>query len=111
MFHGSIYLNFASAATEFCEAVQFGTDVLIPHHKYQINSWFKPSLIPWFPASCTTAIVHRNQFFCFYQQGKSSESKVKFKLGSNCYKRVLEAAKLSYANKTKQSITPQRPGS
>ena len=45
MFHGSIYLNFASAASEFCEAVQFGTDVLIAHHKYQVNSWFKPSQV------------------------------------------------------------------
>ena len=38
------------------------------------------------------------------QQNKSSESKVKFRQASNCCKKVLEAAKLTYA-KTKESIT------
>ena len=42
-----------------------------------------------------------------YQQNKSSESKVKFRQASNRCKRVLEAAKLAYANKTKESITSQ----
>ena len=46
-----------------------------------------------------------------YQQNKSSESKVKFRQSSNCCKRVLEAAKLAYANKTKESITSQKLGS
>ena len=46
-----------------------------------------------------------------YQQNKSSESKVKFKQASNRCKRVLEAAKLAYANKTKESITSQKLGS
>ena len=45
-----------------------------------------------------------------YQQNKSSESKVKFRQSSNCCKRVLEAAKLAYANKTKESITSQKLG-
>ena len=40
-----------------------------------------------------------------YQQNKSSESKVKFTQASNCCKRVLEAVKLAYATKTKESIT------
>ena len=51
--------------------------------------------------------VHRNCFFCLYQQNKSSESKVKFRQASNCCKRILEAAKLAYAAKTKESITSQ----
>ena len=46
-----------------------------------------------------------------YQQNKSSESKGKFRQASNCCKRVLEAAKLAYANKTKESITSQKPRS
>ena len=46
-----------------------------------------------------------------YQQNKSSESKVKFRQVSNRCKRVLEAAKLAYANKTKESITFQKLGS
>ena len=62
-------------------------------------------------AACAAAIVHRNHFFCLYQKDKSSESKVKFRQASNHYKRVLEAAKLAYANKTKDSITSQKLGS
>ena len=46
-----------------------------------------------------------------YQKDKSSDSKVKFRQASNCCKRVLEAAKLAYANKTKESITSQKLGS
>ena len=39
------------------------------------------------------------------------DSKVKFRQASNRCKRVLEAAKLAYANKTKESITSQKLGS
>ena len=46
-----------------------------------------------------------------YQQNKSSESKVKFRQASNRWKGVLEAAKLAYATKTKESITSQKLGS
>ena len=46
-----------------------------------------------------------------YQKEKSSDSKVKFRLVSNGCKRVLEAAKLVYANKTNESITSQKLGS
>ena len=46
-----------------------------------------------------------------YQKEKSSDSKVKFRQASNHCKRVLEAAKLAYANKTKESITSQKLGS
>ena len=46
-----------------------------------------------------------------YQKDKSSDSKAKFRQASNCCKRVLEAAKLAYANKTKESITSQKLGS
>ena len=45
-----------------------------------------------------------------YQKDKSSDSKVKFRQASNRCKRVLEAAKLAYANKTKESITSQKLG-
>ena len=66
------------------------------------------SLIPWFSAACTAAIVHGNLFFRLYQKVKSSESKVKFRQASNCCKRVLEAAKLAYANKAKEPILSQK---
>ena len=46
----------------------------------------------------TSFIVHRNHFFHLYQKDKSSESKVKFRHASYRCKRVLEAAKLAYAN-------------
>ena len=39
-----------------------------------------------------------------YQKDKSSDSKVKFRQASNHCKWVLEAAKLAYANATKESI-------
>ena len=103
MFHGRI----SAAASEFREWVHVGIDVYIPHRKYQV----KPHSSPWFSATCAAAIVHRNHFFRLYQQNKSSESKVKFRQASNRCKRVLEAAKLAYATKTKESITSQKLGS
>ena len=90
----------SAAASEFCEWVHVGIDVYIPHRKYQV----KPHSSPWFSADCAAAIVHKNHFFCLYQQNKSSESKVKFRQASNRCKRVLEAAKLAYATKTKESF-------
>ena len=45
-----------------------------------------------------------------YQNNKSSESKVRFRQASNHCKRVFEAAKLAYANKTKECITSQKLG-
>ena len=85
-------LSVSAAASEFCE--------------YQV----KPHSFPWFLASCAAAIVHRTFFFRLYQKDKSSESKVKFKQAINRCKRVLEAAKLAYAKRTKESITSQKPG-
>ena len=46
-----------------------------------------------------------------YQEDNSSDSKVKFRQASSCCQRVLEAAKLAFTNKTKESITPQKRGS
>ena len=100
-------LSASAAASEFCEWVQVGIDVYIPHRKYHV----KPHSSPWFSAACTAAVVHRNHFFRLYQQNKSSESKVKFRQASNRCKRVLEAAKLAYATKTKESIISQKLGS
>ena len=61
-------------------------------------------------ATCAAAIVHRNHFFRLYQHNKS-ESKIKLRHASNCSESVLEAARLAYANKTKESITSQKAGS
>ena len=46
-----------------------------------------------------------------YQQNKSPESKVKLRHASDYCKRVLDAAKLTYANKKKASITSHKRGS
>ena len=54
---------------------------------------------------------HSCHFFRLYQRGKSSDSKVKLRQASNRCKRILDAAKIPYANKTKESITSQKLGS
>ena len=69
----------------------------IPHLNCQA------SLISKVSGACTAVIVYINHFFHLNQQNKSYESKEKFLQGSNHYKRVLETAKLAYANKTKNS--------
>ena len=97
-------LGASAAASEFCEWVQIRIDVYIPHCRYKV----KPHSSLWFSAACTAPIVHRNHFFHLYQQNKSSEYKGKFRQASNRWKRVLEAAKLAYANKTKESIPSQK---
>ena len=53
----------------------------------------------------------QKSLFSFLPKDKSSDSKVKFREASNRCKRVLEAAKLTYANKTKESITSHKLGS
>ena len=97
-------LGASAAGSEFCEWVQVGIDV---YRKYQVTSHSSP----WFSAPCAAAIVHRNHFFGLYQREKSSDSKVKFRHASNRWKRIFEAAKLAYANKTKESFTSQKLGS
>ena len=60
-------LSVSVAATEFCEWVQVGIDVYIPHHKYQV----KLHSSPCFSVACAAAIVHRIHFFCLYQQNNA----------------------------------------
>ena len=72
-------LGASAAASEFCELVQVGINLSIPHRKYQV----KAHSSPWFSAACAAAIVHRNHFFHLHQNDKSSESKVKFRQASN----------------------------
>ena len=101
------WLGVSAAASEFCDWVQVGIEVYIPHCKYQVEQHSSP----WFSAACAAGIVHRNHFFHLYQQNKYSVSKVKSWQASYCCKRVLEASKLAYDNKTKDSITSQKLGS
>ena len=65
-------LGASAAASEFCESIQVGIDVYIPHRNYQVKSHSSQ----WFSAACAAARVHRNHFFRLYQREKSSDSKV-----------------------------------
>ena len=74
------------AASEFCEWVQVEIDIYI---SLIISIRSKPHSCPWFSAACSAAIVHKNHFFCMYQQNRSSAFKVRFTHGSNHYKKVI----------------------
>ena len=50
-------LGASAAASEFCEWVQVGIDVYIPHCKYQ----FKPHSFPWFSAVSATVVTNDTQ--------------------------------------------------
>ena len=96
-------LGASAAASEFWEWCQVRIDVYIPHRKYHV----KPHSSPWFSAACAAAIVHTNHFFRLYQKDKSSNPKVKFRQASNHCKRVLEASKVAYDNKTRVYYFPE----
>ena len=81
------YLSASAAASDFCEWVRAEIDAHIPHRKYQV----KPQSFPWLSIACPAAIVRRDQ-------------------ARNRWKRVLEAAELVYATKTKESITFHKLG-
>ena len=49
----------SAAASEFCQWVQVGIDVYIPHRKYQV----KPHSSPWLSAACAAAVVIEITFF------------------------------------------------
>ena len=76
-------LSASAVASEFCEWVQVGIDVYIPHRKYQV----KPHSSPWFSAACAAAIV----------QSITSQ-----KLGSHDFWRIAN----SVLNKGKSAIPP-----
>ena len=65
-------LHASAAASEFCELVQVGIEIYIPHRKYQVKSHSSP----WFSVACAAAIVHRNDFFYLHQKNKPSACKV-----------------------------------
>ena len=109
MFHGRISLNLVPLLLLVNFGSGFRLELMYIYHIENIRS----SLIhaPWFSATCAAAIVHRNHFFHLHHREKSFDCKVKFRQASNCCKRVLEDAKLAYANKIKECITSQEVGS
>ena len=82
-------LGVSADASEFCEWVRIVIDVYIPHRKNHI----KPHSSPWFSASCAAAIEITVFVYTNFIQT------------SNHCKRVLEAVKIAYAIKRKESIT------
>ena len=51
-------LGASVAASEFCEWVQVGIDVYIPHRKIYTYIYIKPHSSPWPLAACAAAMVH-----------------------------------------------------
>ena len=92
---GYLQLSASAIASEICQWVQVGIVVYIPYHIYVV----KPHSSPWFSAACAATIVHRSYFFAC--------TKSKVQKAGNQYKRVLEAAKLAYANKTRVHHFPE----
>ena len=79
------------AAIEFGDWVQVGIDVYIPHHKYQV----KLHSSPWFSAACAAELKEISFIVC------PNRTTPNIRQESNCCKRILDAAKPAYANKTK----------
>ena len=104
MFHGRIYLNsvllLLLLVSGFRLELMYISLIEISGHISLTSMVF----------SCLCC-CHRNHFFRLYHRDKSSNSKVKFRQASNHCTQVLEAAKLAYAHKTKESITSQKLGS
>ena len=50
-------LGASAAASKFCEWVQVGIDVYIPHRKYHV----KPHSSPWFSAACAAESEHEEK--------------------------------------------------
>ena len=91
--------GYSASASEICEWVQVGTDVYIPHRKYQV----KPHSSPWFSTACAAAIVHLNYFFRLYQKEKS-DSKVKFRQASPTNLALVTSDKLLIVLSTKVNL-------
>ena len=104
MLYGRTYLNLLLLLLSVNSVFRLELMYLSLIRKYQV----KPHSSPWSSATCIAAIVHRNYFFVC---SKRKNLILKFRQASNCRKKVLEAVKLAYANKTKQSITFQKLGS
>ena len=73
---GDTFKLSASAASEFCEWFQVGTDIYFLHRKYQVKLHSSPCFSDGFAAGT----FHRNHFFVFINN-KSSESKSKVQTG------------------------------
>ena len=88
-------LGTSAAASKFCEWVRVGVD---PSWRVSCQVSF---IFVVFGCFCCCHYSWRS-LFCLYQGEKSSDSKMELRQASNRRNMVLEAAKLAYANKTKE---------
>ena len=96
MFHGRISLNLMLLLLLVNFLSRISLELIYISPIQNIRSTL--TRLHGFSAACRAATVHRNHFFHLYEKDRSSDSKVKFRQVSNHCKRVLEAAKLAYAN-------------
>ena len=103
MFYGRISLNsvfpLVVASFVWCSC---GTDIyisLIANIRSSLTHLHGFQLLVLLPWSIEIT------FFLLYQQNESYESKVKFRQAGNRCKRILEATKVAYVVKAKESIT------
>ena len=89
--------------TEFWEWVHVRIDEYVLHCKNHVKRHVTP--LHGFHLLELLSQPIQIAFFCLYLQNKSSESKVKLRQATNRCKMVLQGAKITYANKTKESIT------
>ena len=71
---------------------------------------FKAHWSLWLSVGCAFALALKNYFFCFYQQDKSSISRINIRQAIYCCKRLLQGATLAFANKSRWSTTSQKLG-
>ena len=64
---------------------------------HQINFRSNPIHSRGSPPACAAAIAHRNHYFNRHSSTRTDESHRLFKPARNCCKRVLDQAKLEYA--------------
>ena len=98
-------LNYSTAASKFRKGASELMYISLIVNISQV------SFISMVSGACIASTAHGNHLFHLHQQNKSPASKVKFRQANNHYKGILEAAKLNYANKTKESITSHKLGS
>lgn len=94
-------------AAECASWIQAGIESFVPSRKFQM----KPHSSPWFSPACAAALAHRNHFFHIHQREKSKESKRNFSAARNECKRVIEAAKSQYTQRTHDHLGSQKLGS
>ena len=100
-------LSASTGAREFCESVWL--ELMYIYLSSKVSG--QASHISMVLSCLCYCHSSYKSLFCMCQKDISFEYKVKSRQASNCCKRVFEAAKLAYTDKTKESITSQKLGS